>query len=91
MRALAAFLALFVVTTVAAPAEPEPRAGMVCTVVDGWWSLDPKRPEQPEPVRVVVLQGLPSGEPGAWVQPLRGKLTGYQYHISRARLTACRG
>ena len=70
--------------------EPRPRAGMTCTVPDGWWSLDPRQPEQAETVLVVALRPLVTAEPGAWVQPQRGQLTGYQYLIPLARLRACR-
>ena len=64
--------------------------GMTCTVPDGWWSLDRERPTQPEPVKVLALRALVTGAPGAWVQPLRGKLTDQQMHLALDRLTECR-
>lgn len=66
-----------------------PKPGASCVVPDGWWSMDPKRPEQPEPVKVVALQAMVTGVPGAWVQPLRGQLTQHQYHIASTRLAQC--
>lgn len=77
----------------AAPADGAAAAvseGMTCTVADGWWSLDPERPSQPEPVKVVMLKSLTTGEPGVWVQPTRGKLTDQQMHIALRRLSDCR-
>jgi len=63
--------------------------GMTCTVPDGWWSLDRDRPTQPEPVKVLALKSLVTGAPGAWVQPLRGKLADQQLHLALDRLTEC--
>lgn len=92
VTALMAAGAAAMVSLSAVGAEPavEPKIGMTCTVADGWWSLDPKKPEQPEPVKVLALQALFTGEPGVWVQPLRGKLTDQQYHVAQARLSGCR-
>mgnify|MGYP000036943240 CR=1 FL=1 len=70
--------------------QQAPRAGMSCTVADGWWSLDPAKPSQPEPVKVLELQTLLTGEAGAWVQPLRGPLKDHQFHIAQKRLGDCR-
>lgn len=71
--------------------DTTPRPGAVCIVADGWWSLDPERPQQPEPVRVKGMHAAPwSAEPAAWVQPMRGPLTGHQYLIAVSRLQGCR-
>jgi hypothetical protein len=70
--------------------QQAPRAGMSCTVADGWWSLEPAKPSQPEPVKVLELQTLLTGEAGAWVQPLRGPLKDHQFHIAQKRLGDCR-
>jgi hypothetical protein len=70
--------------------EPKIKPGMQCTVADGWWSLDRQRPVQPEPVRVLKLQTMVSAEPGAWVKPLRGPMTDYQYLIAIERLSDCK-
>lgn len=73
----------------AAPAVPVAE-GMTCTVADGWWSLDPNQPVQPEPVKVLTLKSLTTGAPGAWVQPLRGKLADQQLQLALDRLSDCR-
>lgn len=70
--------------------EPDIRPGMQCIAADGWWSLDRQLPKQPEPVRITKLQAMVSSEPGAWVQPLRGPMTGHQYLIAMERLSACK-
>src|SRR5262249_55053212 len=70
--------------------EPTIEPGMQCLVNDGWWSLDHEHPVQTEPVRVIKVQALPSAEPGVWVQPLRGPLTGHQYQIALERLNHCK-
>ncbi|MDH0867007.1 hypothetical protein [Mitsuaria sp. GD03876] len=79
-------------SAVAGPAGPavEVAAGMTCTVRDGWWSLDPQQPIQPEPVKVLTLKALVTGTPGAWVQPLRGKLADQQLQLALDRLSDCR-
>lgn len=74
----------------AGPAKLKVKPGMLCTVADGWWSLDRQRPIQPEPVRVVKLQALASAEPGAWIKPLRGPMTDYEYLIAQQRLSDCK-
>ena len=68
----------------------EPQPGMTCTVADGWWSLDRTQRTQPEPVKLLKLQALVTAEPGAWVQPLRGPMTDYHYHIALNRISDCR-
>lgn len=94
LRVFAGLLMSGVMTVAqAAPAEAPAvtvSEGMTCTVADGWWSLDPERPSQPEPVKVVMLKALTTGEPGVWVQPTRGKLTDQQLHIALRRLSDCR-
>ncbi|WP_431258143.1 hypothetical protein ACQ86G_26920 [Roseateles chitinivorans] len=75
-------------TAAAAPGDVV--AGMICTVPDGWWSLDRERPQQPEPVKVLVVKPLTTGVPGAWVQPQRGKLSDQQLQLALERLTDCR-
>ncbi|QPF71478.1 hypothetical protein G8A07_00105 [Roseateles sp. DAIF2] len=72
--------------------EPEggPQSGMVCTVADGWWALNPQTPRQAEQVRVMKVQRLVSGQPGLWIQPLRGPLADYQFQIAAERAGDCR-
>lgn len=92
-RPLAAVLSSTLLATVSMGAVAAPATvdvGMICTVPDGWWSLDRERPEQPEPVKVLAIKSLTTGAPGAWVQPQRGKLTEQQYHVAQRRLTDCR-
>lgn len=89
LAAVAAVLAAAMSGPVTASAA-EVAVGMTCTVPDGWWSLDRERPTQPEPVKVLALRALVTGAPGAWVQPLRGKLTDQQMHLALDRLTECR-
>lgn len=42
------------------------------------------------PVKVVEAQALPSGEAGAWVLTVSGRLAGHQWHVSQADLVACK-
>lgn len=98
LAALAVWLACFgfwvalVWALASAPAQAaEPiKPGMRCIVPEGWFSLDPEKPIQPEPVRVVKLQQLYTAEPAAWVQPLRGPQQGHQYQLALRLLSECR-
>lgn len=82
------FLAGGASAALAAPADVS--VGMTCTVQDGWWSLERERPSQPEPVKVLALKSLTTGAPGAWVQPMRGKLADQQMQVALERLGECR-
>ena len=88
--AAAAFFALSVhYNAVSGAPSTDLKPGMTCTVPDGWWSLDPAKPVQTEPVKVLLLKALSSGEPGAWIQPLRGTLQNHQFQVAIERLTDC--
>lgn len=41
-------------------------------------------------VRVLELEGLPSGAPGAWVMPVAGPYAWAQFHVPAGELTECR-
>lgn len=87
---LAGFGTAHAVSSEANVPEVQVQVGMTCVVPDGWWSLDPQRPVQAEPVKVVALKPLYTGAPGAWIEPTRGKLAGQQYQVALQRLTECR-
>jgi hypothetical protein len=90
---LALALALTAPTAASAGPGPElPAPGLSCTLSDAWFGATVENPQdrRPWPVRVVKLQGLPTAEPGAWVQPLHGRYTAYQFQVAQARLTECR-